>query len=165
MLPLLINILDSESLSNTKNKTLQLNDREESQAINHIEEKLNRYLRKKALNSIQRDVHDHKSTQGNSTFMEEKTHNPIKKNIEPEKRKYTEKSKVKTEKASTVNESPAESDFCWRCLRRGHTGVACQESKTILGRLICSKCDKVGHNSEHCQLTTDKPIADSVFTE
>ena len=87
--------------------------------------------------------------------MEEKTHNPIQKNIKPESKKYTEKSQVETEKESTVNESPRESDFCWRCLRRGHIGVACRESKTILGRFICSKCDKVGHSSDHCQLTTD----------
>lgn len=41
--------------------------------------------------------------------------------------------------------------FCWRCMRRGHVGNACNESTTLLGRMICGKCNLVGHETESCK--------------
>eukprot|EP00111_Clytia_hemisphaerica_P005565 TCONS_00016144-protein len=149
---------DSESVSNTKCKQLQISDIEKTQGTSHIEAKLNRYLRKKALNNIQREVDDQKCDQEKSKITENENVIPIKKDTKPKGKKHIEKDKVETRKESNVEESPR--DFCWRCLRRGHTGVECKENKTILGRYICSKCDKVGHNSNHCQLTAGHSIVD-----
>ena len=99
----------------------------------YIEQRLNNYLRKKANTHIESDSQTIFTDTDNAS--EPLTTNPPQKN----------------DNESDGAGVSTQGEFCWRCLRRGHTGTQCRENKTILGRAICGKCNAVGHDEEHCK--------------
>lgn len=79
----------------------------------------------------------------------------IDKNKNKENSCIDNKNQNKAQKQSSTNSTTLttlerENEFCWRCLRNGHSGSKCNESETILGRYICGLCNKAGHNDENC---------------
>lgn len=126
--------LNDQSFDGVDSEKVKANSYEYSSQKNdtgkksYIEQRLNNYLRKKAKNNIE--------TQ--STITDDKSN-------------ITDNSSTKQLISNDRARVSKEGDFCWRCLRRGHTGTQCKENQTILGRVICSNCNAVGHSQEHCK--------------
>lgn len=113
-----------------------------SKQTTSIEDKLNEYLSRKnaVLKKSVQNVEKNKS-QINSRI------DNFKESEEVKIKKQSSTTAPTTSPSTTAN---SKIEFCWRCLRNGHSGPKCKENKTVLGRDICRLCNKAGHKDESC---------------
>ena len=118
------------------------NDDIQSKRATSIGDKLNQYLSRKNAVCNNSNANNNKDNTRVDNFK--------KSDYKETKNLSTTLPNISTVQTTSSSVTKSENEFCWRCLRNGHSGSKCKENKTILGRYICRLCNKAGHKDENC---------------